>query len=152
MNWKPFIRENGLHLSWVVALVATLGSLYFSEILQYAPCKLCWYQRILMYPLAIILGIAAVRKDKRIYLYVLPLSVWGAGISLYHYLMQKTELFQEGAKACGLVPCDVDYIDWFGFVTIPFLALTAFVLISVVMVLLWAAGRGEAGKNARSEG
>ncbi|MEK8126396.1 disulfide oxidoreductase [Paenibacillus filicis] len=146
MKWKPFIRENGLHLSWVVALVATLGSLYFSEILHYAPCKLCWYQRILMYPLVLLLGIAAVRKDRRIYLYVLPLSVWGAGISLYHYLMQKTEWFKDGAKACGLVPCDVDYIDWFGFVTIPFLALVAFVLISGLMVLLWRAERGESGK------
>ncbi|UUZ80047.1 disulfide bond formation protein B [Paenibacillus sp. P26] len=71
MSWKPFIRENGLQLSWAVALVATLGDLYFSEILHYLPCKLCWYQRILMYPLVIILGIASVRKERQMYLYVL---------------------------------------------------------------------------------
>ncbi|TVY06687.1 disulfide oxidoreductase [Paenibacillus cremeus] len=141
MNWKATIRENGMHLSWFVALVATLGSLYFSEILQYAPCKLCWYQRILMYPLVIILGIAAVRKERHMYLYILPMTVWGAGISLYHYLMQKTEWFKSGAAACGPVPCDVDYIDWFGFVTIPLLALTAFVIITILQLLLWAADR-----------
>ncbi|WP_281885980.1 disulfide oxidoreductase [Paenibacillus sp. YYML68] len=141
MNWKPFIRENGLHLSWAIALVATLGSLYFSEVLMYAPCKLCWYQRILMYPLVLLLGIAAVRKEQRFYWYVLPLSIWGGGISLYHYLMQKTGLFAEGAKACGIVPCDVDYINWFGFVTIPFLAWVAFVLITVIQLLMLAASR-----------
>lgn len=141
MNWKPFIRENGLHLSWVFALIATLGSLYFSEVLLYAPCKLCWYQRILMYPLVIFLGIAAVRKEKKFYLYVLPLSVWGMGISLYHYLMQKTDWFKSGAVACGPIPCDVDYINWFNFVTIPFLALVAFTLITILQLLLWAADR-----------
>ena len=141
MNWKSIMRENGLHLSWVVALTATLGSLYFSEVMHFTPCKLCWYQRILMYPLVIILGIAAVRKDTRMYIYVLPLSVWGGGISLYHYLMHKTTWFQSGAAACGPVPCDVDYIDWLGFITIPFLALVAFVLITLLQVLTWIAVR-----------
>ncbi|MFB6364713.1 disulfide oxidoreductase [Paenibacillus elgii] len=139
MNWKQTIRENGHHLSWVVALTATLGSLYFSEIMQFTPCKLCWYQRILMYPLVIILGIAAVRKERHMYLYVLPMSIWGGGISLYQYLMQKTDWFKTGAAACGPVPCDLDYIDWFGFVTIPFLALVAFVLITVLQILMWVA-------------
>lgn len=141
MKLKSMIRENALHLSWVVATVATLGSLFFSEILHYLPCKLCWYQRILMYPLVIILGIAAVRKDRHMYHYVLPMSIWGAGIALYHYLMQKTTWFKSGAAACGPVPCDVDYINWFGFVTIPFLALIAFVLITVLQLLLWITDR-----------
>jgi disulfide bond formation protein DsbB len=141
MGWNRFMRENGLHMSWIVAVVAMLGSLYFSEILHYLPCKLCWYQRILMYPLVIILGIAAVRKDNKQYIYVLPLSVWGFGISLYHYLMQKTSLFKEAATACGPVPCDVDYINWLGFITIPFLALIAFVLITVLQLSLRAAVR-----------
>lgn len=141
MNGNRWIKENALHLSWVVALVATLGSLYFSEILHYLPCKLCWYQRILMYPLVIILAIAAVRKDTKQYLYVLPLSVWGMGISLYHYLMQKTSWFKEAATGCGPVPCDVDYINWLGFITIPFLALVAFTLITVLHLLLLAAER-----------
>jgi disulfide bond formation protein DsbB len=136
-----FIRENAVHFSWIVAVVAMLGSLYFSEIMHYTPCKLCWYQRILMYPLVIILGIAAVRKDTKIYVYTLPLSIWGLGISTYHYLMQKTGWFKTAATACGVVPCDVDYIDWFGFVTIPLLAGVAFLLISIILLLLWKADR-----------
>jgi disulfide bond formation protein DsbB len=139
MSWNRFIKENGLHMSWIIAVVAVLGSLYFSEIMNYLPCKLCWYQRILMYPLVIILGIAAVRKDLKQYLYVLPLSIWGIGISLYHYLMQKTSWFKEAATGCGPVPCDVDYINWLGFITIPFLALIAFVLITVLQLSLRAA-------------
>ncbi|MCZ8512018.1 disulfide oxidoreductase [Paenibacillus filicis] len=141
MSWKPFIRENGVQMSWAVALIATLGSLYFSEILHYLPCKLCWYQRILMYPLVIILAIAAIRKERQIYHYVLPMSIWGAGISLYHYLMEKTDLFKSAGAACGPVPCDVDYINWLGFITIPFLALTAFVVITVLQAFCWAADR-----------
>jgi disulfide bond formation protein DsbB len=89
----------------------------------------------------IILGIAAVRKDTRQVIYILPLSVWGMGISLYHYLMQKTSLFKEAATACGPIPCDVDYINWMGFITIPFLALIAFTLITVIQLALWAAVR-----------
>ncbi|WP_248924816.1 disulfide oxidoreductase [Paenibacillus hamazuiensis] len=141
MNWKKTVKENGLHLSWGIALVATLGSLYFSEVMLFAPCKLCWYQRILMYPLVIILGIAAARKESKMYMYVLPMTIWGAGISAYHYLMQKTSWFKEAATTCGPIPCDVDYIDWFGFVTIPFLALVAFVLISILQILMWRADR-----------
>jgi disulfide bond formation protein DsbB len=141
MGWNRFIKENGLHMSWIVAVVAMIGSLFFSEVMNYLPCKLCWYQRILMYPLVIILGIAAVRKDTRQVIYILPLSVWGMGISLYHYLMQKTSLFKEAATACGPIPCDVDYINWMGFITIPFLALIAFTLITVIQLALWAAVR-----------
>lgn len=141
MNWRTFIRENGNYLSFAVALTAMLGSLFYSEVMGYLPCKLCWYQRILMYPLAIILGIAAVRKDSKIYLYVLPMSIWGGGISLYHYLMQKTNWFESGAAACGLIPCDVDYVNYFGFMTIPFLALIAFILITALQVMVWIANR-----------
>lgn len=133
------IKENAMIWSWVIALSAMLGSLFFSEIMHYLPCKLCWYQRILMYPLVVLLGIAAVRKDNKQTIYILPLSIWGAGISLYHYLMQKTGLFKQAASSCGIVPCDVDYINWLGFITIPFLALIAFVLISVLQILLFMA-------------
>lgn len=141
MGWNRFVKENGLHMSWIIAVVAMLGSLYFSEVMNYLPCKLCWYQRILMYPLVIILSIAAVRKDTKQVIYILPLSVWGMGISLYHYLMQKTSFFKEAATSCGPIPCDVDYINWMGFITIPFLALIAFTLITVIQLALWNAIR-----------
>lgn len=142
MSYNKFIRDNGMQLSWLVALIATVGSLYFSEILHYLPCKLCWYQRILMYPLVMILGIASLRRDFYLTIYVLPLTIWGAGISIYHYLMQKTDLIPSASTACGPVPCDVDYINWFGFITIPFLAGTAFILITVLQFLTWRAVRG----------
>jgi disulfide bond formation protein DsbB len=132
-----WMKHNGMHMSWFVAMIATIGSLYFSEILLYVPCKLCWYQRIMMYPLAIILGIAAVRKDMRQSLYVLPLSIWGAGIAIYHILMQKTNLFKEAAVTCGPIPCDLDYINWLGFISIPMLSATAFILITVLQLWMY---------------
>jgi len=140
MQRKAFIRENGLYFAWLVSLVATIGSLYFSEVMKFEPCKLCWYQRILMYPQVILLGIAAVRKDYKQTLYVLPLAILGAGTSFYHILVQKTNLFKEAANGCGMIPCDIQYINWFGFVTIPKLALTAFLLITGFGLLVrWAA-------------
>lgn len=131
-----FIKDNGLHLAWVVAVVATLGSLYFSEIMEYIPCKLCWIQRIFMYPLAIILGIAAIKRDFKITTYVLGLTIPGGLFSLYHYLYEKTDWFKGAATFCGKDPCDIEYINWFGFVTIPFLALTAFILITLLCILI----------------
>lgn len=127
-----------LYLAVLVAWVAMLGSLYFSEIAGFVPCKLCWYQRILMYPLALILPIAALRRDDGVPTYVLPFSVTGIFVSTYHYLLQKTDIFPESTVCAGGVPCNIDYINWLGFITIPFLALTAFVLISLLMVILYA--------------
>lgn len=138
---RKFIANNGLHLSWAIAVVATLGSLYFSEIKGYMPCKLCWYQRILMYPQVILLGVASIRGHRSVYQYTLPMTVLGMGVSLYHYLMEKTDWFASHSFTCGIVPCDVEYINWFGFVTIPFLALTAFTLITVIQIAMWRIGR-----------
>lgn len=133
---NQFFQEYLLYFAWVVSIIATLGSLYFSEIKGYVPCEYCWYQRILMYPLTIILGIAAFKNDKRIKSYVLPLTIIGGSISLYHYLIQKVPGLSP-IKACVYgVPCNVQYINWFGFITIPFLALTAFVIITVLLLLL----------------
>ncbi len=86
---KSAIQDYLLYLAWVVALVATLGSLYFSEIKGFVPCEFCWYQRILMYPLSLILGIAAYSGERKIKKYVLPLSITGMIVSTYHYMMQK---------------------------------------------------------------
>lgn len=136
MKWRSFVMENGPYLSWAIAAVATLGSLFFSEVMEFEPCKLCWYQRILMYPLVIILGIAAVKKDRNISVYVLPLTILGAAVSTYHYLLEKTDWIPTTSFSCGIVPCDVDYINWLGFITIPFLALIAFVLITLIQLLM----------------
>ncbi|SET57554.1 disulfide bond formation protein DsbB [Oceanobacillus limi] len=125
-----------LYLAWIVALAATLGSLYFSEIRGYIPCELCWYQRILMYPLALILGIATFKNESSVKKYVLPMAVIGWGISLFHYLEQKVPGFAEIKPCKNGVPCSAEYINWLGFITIPFLALTAFSFIIIIMIFI----------------
>jgi disulfide bond formation protein DsbB len=131
------------HIALLAAWIATCGSLFFSEVLKWQPCLLCWYQRILMYPLAIILTVAILRNDRGVHWYVLPLSLTGMATSLYHYLLIKTDLFVV-PPCTGGVPCNVDYIDIFGFINIPFLALTAFTIISFMMLNHAVANRSEA--------
>lgn len=125
-----------LYFSWIVSVVATLGSLYFSEIREFIPCELCWYQRILMYPLALMLGIATFNNDFSVKKYVLPMAVIGWFISLFHYLQQKVPGFAAIKPCTSGVPCNTQYINWLGFITIPFLALTAFTLIIIFMLLI----------------
>lgn len=134
---KSATRDNFLFFAWAISIIATFGSLYFSEIKQYEPCELCWYQRILMYPFTVILGIAVMKKDYRISLYTMILAGIGALISTYHYLIQKVTFFTDHAAACGRVPCTGSYINWFGFITIPFLAGTAFILIFICSYIVW---------------
>lgn len=128
-------RGYTLYLAWIVAVTATLGSLYFSEIRGYIPCELCWYQRILMYPLSIILGIAAYTNETKLRKYVLTFSIIGGSISIFHYMEQKIPGFAAIKPCTSGVPCSAQYINWFGFVTIPFLALIAFILITILMIL-----------------
>ncbi|WP_203333870.1 disulfide oxidoreductase [Planococcus beigongshangi] len=125
-----------LYGAWFVSLIAMLGSLYFSEIKGFIPCELCWYQRISMYPLVLILGMATFKNDLMVPRYVLPLSLLGGSISILHYLEQKVPGFG-GIKPCvNGVPCSSEYINWLGFITIPFLAFTAFLLISIAMLII----------------
>lgn len=130
------MRGGNLYLAWLVALAAMLGSLYFSEVRHFVPCTLCWYQRILMYPLAIVLGIASYRQDAAVRNYVLPLSILGMAFAVYQLLEQHIPGF--GAPGlCRLgVPCDLHYIDWLGFITIPLLSLTGFTLITLLLASL----------------
>ncbi|NMD72005.1 disulfide bond formation protein B [Bacillus sp. DNRA2] len=136
-------RETLLFIAWAASVIAMFGSLYFSEIQKFEPCELCWYQRILMYPLVIIQVIAIIKKDYHITLYTMILSGLGALISLYHYSIQKIPFMADNAVSCGRIPCTGQYINWFGFVTIPFLALTAFVVIFICSLLLWKINKGE---------
>lgn len=129
-------REQAMFAAWGISLIATSGSLFFSEVLHYIPCELCWFQRILMYPLVILLGVASAKKDYNMSLYGLILSVIGGFISLYHYMIQKVPFMQELGEACGIVPCNTDYLNWLGFVTIPFLALVAFVSIALLLFMV----------------
>lgn len=139
-------QENIMLAMWVIALIATAGSLYFSQIRGYAPCTLCWVQRIFMYPLVIIVGIALVQKNVRIAATTLAMSIIGGSISLYHYGLQKLDFLSEAAPACGQVPCNGQYINYLGFITIPFLALIAFILIAGMSLYLLKSLKEETGK------
>lgn len=147
-KFLSFCKRNCLYLAWFVSLVAVIGSLYLSEVLKYEPCKLCWFQRIFMYPQLILLGIATYKGDKRIIPYVLPLSVIGGSISLYHYAEQKIPALSEVLPCTVGVPCNVDYLNYFGFITIPFLALIAFTLIAI---LLWTGRKEEEVSEEETE-
>jgi disulfide bond formation protein DsbB len=110
------------------------GSLYFSEVANYTPCPLCWYQRIAMYPLVVILGIAALRSDLAVRRYVLPLVAIGSVISIYHYQLERFP--SQTSVACSAdVPCTVVWIWRFHYISIPFMALSAFALIAALLLL-----------------
>jgi disulfide bond formation protein DsbB len=129
----PF-AEAALPLAWLVALISTLGSLYFSEVADYVPCTLCWYQRIAMYPLAVVLAIAAVRRDRSIRFYAVPVAVIGAGIALYHWLVERFPDLDAGA--CSVtIPCTLVWFEVFGFISLPFMALCGFSFIAVALLL-----------------
>ena len=123
------------YAAWLTALVAMAGSLFFSEVMDLPPCILCWYQRIAMYPLVLIIGAGIVMRDARWKYYALPLSLVGLAISIYHNLLYYN-LIPESITPCKEgVSCTTVQIEWLGFITIPLVALTAFVLVSVIAIL-----------------
>ena len=130
---QPFAQA-ALPLAWLVAATSMAGSLYFSEVANYTPCTLCWYQRIAMYPLALILGIATFRRDRAIKLYAVPLAAIGAGIALYHYLFEWFPNLDAGACS-ATIPCEFVWFRAFEFVSIPFMALSGFCFIIVSLLL-----------------
>ena len=127
------IREVAHWLAFSVAAAAMIGSLYFSEVAEFVPCKLCWYQRIAMYSLAIILVIATVRRDRAIAPYAMVLAALGAGIAGYHWLLERWPSLDTGTCSAD-APCSVPYFEVFGFVSLAFMAFSAFV---TVLVFLW---------------
>jgi Disulfide bond formation protein DsbB len=127
------IDDAALWIAFLIAATATAGSLYFSEVANYAPCQLCWYQRIAMYSLAPILLVAAIRRDRSVRWYAGPLAAGGAVISTYHYLIEWRPSLQGGA--CGFGPSCADiWFREFGFVTLAFMALCGFLAILVLVV------------------
>lgn len=120
-------------LAALVAATCMAGSLYYSEVAHFVPCKLCWYQRIAMYPLAIILTVAAFRRDRAIRPYALILALLGAAISAYHFQLQ---LFPEQSTFCSAeIPCTVKEVEEFGFLTIPFMAGSGFLAIAALLTV-----------------
>jgi disulfide bond formation protein DsbB len=139
-----------LWAAFVVSAVATGGSLFFSEIAGFVPCELCWYQRICMYPLSIITLLAAIAGDYRVARYLLPLPIVGAGISVYHLLVENGVVGQSSACLVSAPGgCATKWINEFGYVTIPTLALTGFVLLIEFLGLAAVGGApAEATVNA----
>lgn len=123
------------YIAFAQAFLATMGSLYFSEIAGFPPCILCWYQRICMYPIVAILTVGILTKDKRVGLYVLPFSVIGMIISIYHNLLYYNIIPESIAPCMAGISCTTKFIEWFGFVTIPFLSFLAFAIITVCMII-----------------
>jgi disulfide bond formation protein DsbB len=119
----------------LVSLVATLGSLYFSEVRGYVPCELCWYQRIFMYPIVAISVVGILRKDIYFWKYVLPFSFIGMFISSYHVYIQAVTEDTSGGICKGGVSCSVKYLNVFGFADIPFFALLAFLIINSLILV-----------------
>jgi disulfide bond formation protein DsbB len=121
-------------LAWLVALVTTTGSLYYSEHAGFIPCQLCWYQRILMYPLVIILLVAWLRKDRKVWMTVVPFVVIGTGVSLYHWLVERVPAFAESSSCSLEAPCTSPWFEKLGFVTLAWMAMSGFLLIGTLMV------------------
>ena len=132
--------QYGPYLAFGIALTALLGSLYYSEVAGVPPCILCWYQRILMYPLVLILLVGILKHDEGVFDYALPFSVLGIGVSLYNYLIQLGVIGHSPVCSVG-VPCDARDVNYLGFVTIPLMALMAFTVITGLMALGKWAGR-----------
>jgi hypothetical protein len=133
---RSSLGSSALLAAFVVAALATIGSLYFSEVAHFEPCRLCWYQRIAMYPLVVILGIAAWRRDVRVRRYAVPVAVIGALIATYHYALEWLPWLDSGVCS-ATTPCTIVWFREFGFISLPYLALSAFLLI---VTLLWLAG------------
>ena len=129
---QTLFGNGGVWLAWLVATVATAGSLIYSEVIHFVPCRLCWFQRIAMYPMAIVLLVGALRREMVVKYYALPLALGGALISTWHYLTQNFPSL-EGGSCDPTNPCSSKYVDVFGFVSIPFMAGSGFIVISVLL-------------------
>jgi disulfide bond formation protein DsbB len=139
---RATIGPGALALAFVVAALAMGGSLYFSEVAHFEPCRLCWFQRIAMYPLALILAIAAWRRDTGVRWYVIPIATIGAFIAVYHYTVEWVPWLDSGVCP-ATTPCSIIWFRELGFVTLPYLALSAFLLIIALVAVAVAEPRRE---------
>lgn len=131
---SAFLRSYGLFIAWLIALVATVATVLIDITLHWPVCTLCWYQRIAIYPLVILLGIATYRDDQKIIIYALPFLIAGALLSLYQYLEQMIPGFAP-LEVCTLTtPCNNIHFLWWGFVTLPFLSFVACIVMIVMLI------------------
>lgn len=134
------VTERRTALTFVVAAASMAGSLYFSEVADYIPCRYCWFQRIAMYPIAFVALVGMIRRDQAARWYALPLAAVGAGISTWHYLIEWNPQWE--GESCGLFgpACSVPWFQTFGFVSLALMALCGFVAVIVVNVVSFGPG------------
>ena len=129
-NW------NILFVAWLITAISVLGSLFFSHVMEFAPCVLCWYQRVFLFPLAMILAVGLFPFNSQVVKFALPPAVFGWLIALYHNLLY-SGIIPKGLQPCSQgVSCTEEYIDLFGFLTIPMLSLISFSIIITLLILL----------------
>src|SRR3989338_3975801 len=136
-NFKNFVFSNGLIFALIISVVATLGSLAYSEIIKLPPCDLCWYQRALLYPQVVILAVALVKKNRDIYDYVIGLNIIGIIIAGYQYIMQMINYSGPCpvGSVAGNIGCFAKDVFEFGYITLPLMALSVFVLLVLLTYL-----------------
>ncbi len=129
-----YLKDNYLELAFLQALVATVGSLYLSNFLGWEPCRLCWFQRIAVYPMTVLIGTAILLEKKQVEDYIIPLAIIGIPIAAYHYIIQRFDQFHSAGCSVLSVSCSTKYTFYAGYVSVPMMALTAMV---VVLLLMW---------------
>lgn len=129
-----FIQKNAMYIVIAQVIAAIVGSLYFSDVKGFEPCVLCWYQRIFMYSLLPVVTIALLKRERRIYHYTIPMAILGIIVSIYHNLLYTGIIKNEDFCSRG-ISCTSKYIEYFGFVTIPFLALVGFAVIITLSII-----------------
>jgi hypothetical protein len=134
--------EVALPTAAAIATVTTAGSLWMSEVAGYAPCLLCWYQRIAIYPLVVLTGVAAWKRDGQVWRYVVPIAAIGSAVSVWHIIIERNPAL--GGACDPAAPCAVRWVEELGFVTLPTMALVA----AVAIALLTLAARPAAGDEA----
>lgn len=130
-----------VYAAWIVNLVAMGGSLFYSNILMYPPCSLCWAQRICIYPQVLILGVGFLKKDRNVFWYSMPLLAAGLIISGYHNLLYYDFISQAISECTGGVSCTSKQVEYLGFVTIPLMSLTSLIISSALMIIFKLKGK-----------
>ncbi len=138
------IGPNARGLALLVAATATAGSLYYSEVVGFTPCELCWFQRICMYPLVAVLAVGVLRRrDRTAGWYAAPLVAVGAPLALYHWLVERVPSIAASTSCSLAAPCAVPYFEELGYITLAFMAMSAFLLIGALLILDQAWSRNQ---------
>ena len=124
-----------IYAAWLISLISIVGSLFFSSILELPPCFLCWYQRVFIFPLGLVLAVGFLKKDPLVFWYAFPLTVLGWGISLYHNLLYYHFIEQPLVPCSGGVSCTENQFELFGFISIPLMALLSLTSILALLIV-----------------